>query len=412
MEPSVNSQPNAQRSKSLWQNKNFLFLWTGTILSNFGYQIYIIALPLLIYDMTQSALAMSVMRLIDFLPNIFIGMLAGVLVDRYHRKRIMSITVFLRFITLGGIVFLLFADRLELWHLYLLGFILSSAGYTFGNSHHSVVPQLVSKQQLTAANAQLSFMDTLINMIGPGVAGVLLAAFSYKISFSIFLVSLGLLFICVQFTQIPATPRRREEERKSMWAEMKEGIDSLLSNKILLTPTIVVLFNNFAASLVIGVLIFYAADMLGATKEEIGFMFSFGAVGGLLGSLCIPYLRKKYGRGQLYVYCVLLEAFSFLILVLSQSWWIIGVSLFIRVFAITMSNIIYFTIRQEFTPNHLLGRVAGTSSMLMKLALPLGLFVSGLWAEFFPIKILFMISTVLTFIMFCILRKHSFAAVQ
>lgn len=77
-----------------------------------------------------------------------------------------------------------------------------------------------------------------------------------------------------------------------------------------------------------------------------------------------------------------------------------------------MSNVVYFTIRQEFTPNHLLGRVAGTSSMLMKLALPLGLFVSGLWAEYLPIPLLFLMSALLTFMMFLILRKHSFANVQ
>ncbi|GAB6927795.1 MFS transporter [Paenibacillus sp. JCM 10914] len=401
------------KETSLWRNRNFLLLWTGTMLSNFGYQIYLIALPLLIYDMTQSALAMSMMRAIDFFPNIFIGMLAGVIVDRYHRKKVMLVTVLLRLITLAAIVYLLFVDGIALWHLYALGFVLSAAGYTFGNSHHSVVPQLVSKQQLTAANAQLTFVDTLIMMIGPGVAGIMIAAFSYKISFSVFLVSVLMLYICVHLTHIPQTIRKETTVGKgALWKEMKEGIDALFANKILLTPTIAVLFNNFAASLTSGVLIFFAADMLHATKEEIGWMFGMGAAGGLLGSVCIPRLRRKYGRGRIYIGCVLTEVFSFVLLVFANSWWLIGVSLFIRVFAITMSNVVYFTIRQEFTPNHLLGRVAGTSSMLMKLALPLGLFVSGLWAEYWPVPILFMLSAMLSFIMFLILRKHSFAQVQ
>ncbi|GAA0350789.1 MFS transporter [Bacillus horti] len=398
--------------KSLWQNKNFLFLWTGSILSNFGFQIYLITLPLLIYDLTQSALAMSTMRAIDFFPNIIIGMIAGVLVDRYHRKWILSITVILRILCLSGIVYLLYVDQIELWHLYLLGFVLSASGYTFGNAHHSVLPQLVTKQQLTAANAKLSFVDTLISMTGPGIAGVLIALYSFEVNFSLYLVCLALLLICVQFTRIPATVKQEKKVNSSIWKEMKEGIDSLLSNKILLTPTIAVLFNNFSASLVTGVLIFYAADILDTTKQQIGFMFSMGAVGGLVGSICIPFLRRKFGRGKLYVSCIFLEAISYLILVFSIHWWMLSLSLFIRVFAITMSNVVYFTIRQEFTPNHLLGRVAGTSSMLMKLAVPLGLFISGLWAEFLPIPLLFIMSTLLTLILFAILRKHTFASVE
>ncbi|MDR6225174.1 MFS transporter [Desmospora profundinema] len=407
LQPSVQSRP-----RSLWHNRDFLFLWTGSILSNFGFQIYLIALPLLIYDMTQSALAMSTMRAIDFFPNIFIGMIAGVIVDRYHRKWVMSMTTLVRIITLGGIIYLLYVEHIELWHLYILGFILSAAGYTFGNSHHSVLPQIISKQQLTAANAKLSFVDTLINMIGPGIAGFLIAIYSYQVSFTVFLVCLCLVFLFVQLTHIPAPDTRSKQGQTSLWMEMKEGIDALWVNKMLLTPTIVVLFINLASSLVIGVLIFYAADWLHASEKQIGLMYSMGAVGGLLGSLCIPVLRKRYGRGQIYVWCLFLEGISYVVLVLSQTWWMVGISLLIRVFSITMSNIVYFTIRQELTPNHLLGRVAGTSSMLMKLALPLGLFLSGIWAEFLPIKLLFVTSMSMVFLMFLFLRRHPFAAFQ
>ncbi|MUG67802.1 MFS transporter [Paenibacillus campinasensis] len=397
---------------SLWSNRNFLYLWTGTILSNFGYQIYLVALPLLIYDMTRSALAMSMMRAIDFFPNIMIGMVAGVIVDRFSRKRVMSISVLLRLFTLAGIMFLLYANRLELWHLYVLGFVLSAAGYTFGNSHHSVLPLLVDKKQLTAANAQLTFVDTLIMMVGPGVAGVLIAAFSYEVSLGIFLACIVLLWICVSLTRIPETASRATGAKFSVWKEMKEGIDALLDNKVLLTPTLAVLFNNFSASLTSGVLMFFAVDVLHATDQQVGLMIGMGAAGGMVGSVCIPWLRKRYGRGRLYVGCVLTEVLGFLLLVFAHAWWVIGFGLFIRTFAITMSNVVYFTIRQEFTPNHLLGRVAGTSSMLMKLALPLGLFISGIWAEYLPIPLLFLMSAVLTFMMFLILRKHSFANVQ
>ncbi|MCG3087470.1 MFS transporter [Sporosarcina cyprini] len=392
---------------ALWKNRNFLFLWGGTTLSSFGMQMYSIAIPLLIYDLSKSALSMSMMRAIEFFPNIFLGMLAGVFVDRFNRKRMMVWTSLIQVFCMAAILVLLLAKQLEIWHLYIIGFVLSSAGYTFGNANHSVLPQLISKEQLTSANAKLSLVDTLIRMIGPGIAGMLIAAFSYESTLSIYFSCLILLFLFMQLLQVPPKDVKTNE-KNSLWKDMKEGIDELFRNKTLLIPTMTVLFSNFASSLVIGVLVFFATDVLGADSKQIGFMFTISAIGGIVGASVVGKLRKRFGRGALYTYSLLFDITAMALLIFSQTWWMIGISLAIRTFSTTLSNIVYFTIRQEFTPNHLLGRVAGTSSMLMKLTLPLGLFISGLWAEWLPIRILFVISMCIFILLFLRLFNHSF----
>jgi MFS family permease len=396
MDTKIEVNPNINRD-SLWLSKNFLFLWFGKIVSNLGSQIYFIALPLLIYDLSKSALAMSTMRAIDFFPNIILGMLIGVMVDRFSRKHIMLLTSVVQMIILGLMIFLIFVESIQVWHLYIMGFILSSAGYAFGNSQHSIIPQMVSKDQLTLANAKLSFVDTLISMIGPGIAGFLIALYSYELSLSIYLFCLILLFFFIQFLNIPPSEIKRAKNT-TIWYDMKEGIDELLQNKLLLTPTLIVFFNNFASSLVLGVLVFYAADILHATEKQIGLMFSMGAIGGLLGSMVVNRLKKKFGRGKCFVWSLFFAAIAWTLLFFSYSWWLVGLAILIRTFGVTISNIVYFTFRQEFTPNHLLGRVAGTSSMIMKLSVPLGFFVAGIWAEFFPVQGLFIISTVMVLI--------------
>jgi hypothetical protein len=88
-----------------------------------------------------------------------------------------------------------------------------------------------------------------------------------------------------------------------------------------------------------------------------------------------------------------------LLLNFANNWWLVGISQFIRTFAVIVINVNYFSFRQEFTPNHLLGRVAGTSSMLMKLALPLGLFLSGIWAEVWSVSSLFICCSILMFML-------------
>ncbi|MDX8362620.1 MFS transporter [Cytobacillus sp. IB215316] len=392
---------------TLWRNKNFLLIWFGSMISNFGMQMYIITIPLLIYDISQSALAMSTMRAIEFFPNIFIGMIVGVFVDRFNRKKMMAWTSFIQVATITGIILLLMTDQLAIWHLYILGFILSSAGYTFGNANHSVLPQIVTKEQLTSANAQMTFVNTFIQMIGPGLAGAALLVFSYTSTLMVYMVCLFILYICVQLIRLPAN-NHTTKQHNSMLRDIKEGIDELFFNKTLLTPTITILFVNFAASLITGVLIFYVKDQLGATSAQVGLMFSISAIGGLLGAAIINHIRKQFGRGNIFTFCLLIDACAMGVLIVAPTWWAIGISLAIRTFAITMSNIVYFTIRQEFTPNHLLGRVSGTSSMLMKLTLPLGLFIAGLWAEWFSVRILFIFSTLIILIMFIRLYFHSF----
>lgn len=392
---------------TLWKNKNFLLIWGGSIVSGFGLQMYTIAIPLLIYEMTRSAIAMSTMRAIEFFPNIFIGMLAGVLVDRLNRKRMMQWSSLIQFATAFGIVALLASERLEVWHLYLFGFILSVAGYTLGNAHHSVIPQIVAKEQLTSANAKISFVNTFIQTIGPGLAGAFVVTFSFTPTLAIYMVCLFILFLCMGRVVLP-DDRKKVKEKTTIWQDMKEGIDELFRNKTLLTPTIAVLFMNFAASLIIGVLVFYARDVLGATEGEVGFMFTISAVGGLVGASVVGKIRKKMGRGNIYTYCLLVDTLGVVLLIFAPTWWTLGIALAIRTFSTTISNIVYFTIRQEFTPNHLLGRVAGTSSMLMKLTLPLGLFLSGLWAEWLPIPILFAISAGIFFALFLRLYFHPF----
>ncbi|MDX8367073.1 MFS transporter [Cytobacillus sp. IB215665] len=406
-------QTTQQRSAqlTLWRNKDFLLIWFGSMISNFGMQMYIITIPLLIYDISQSALAMSTMRAIEFFPNIFIGMIVGVFVDRFNRKKMMAWTSFIQVASMTGIILLLMTNQLAIWHLYILGFILSSAGYTFGNANHSVLPQIVTKEQLTSANAQMSFVNTFIQMIGPGLAGAALLVFSYTSTLMVYMVCLFILHICVQFISLPAD-NRATKQHNSMLRDIKEGIDELFFNKTLLTPTITILFVNFAASLVTGVLIFYVKDQLGATSAQVGLMFSISAIGGLLGAAIINHIRKQFGRGNIFTFCLLIDACAMGVLIVAPTWWAIGISLAIRTFAITMSNIVYFTIRQEFTPNHLLGRVSGTSSMLMKLTLPLGLFIAGLWAEWFSVRILFVFSTLIILIMFIRLYFHSFRKLQ
>ena len=395
---------------NLYRNKNFTILYSITILSTFGSTIYTFILPLLIYEISQSALAMSTMRIVDFLPNVILGMLAGAIVDRVNRNIMITYGGLLKVLLATFLTFIIYLNTVELWHLYLLGFLISTVSYTVGNATHAIIPQLFDKTWMTDIQAKFSFVNTIVSIIGPSLAGALLLLIDYDHLMIVYTVSLLVVWTFSLF--IGQTPTPERFKKQSLLEDMKEGIQELFGNKQLLIPTISILFVNLATSLIIGVLVFYVVDILGETKEQLGLMYSIAALGGLIGARLIKPLRKRWSRGSIYIWLHAIDAFVLVLFFFATTWWQLGILLAFRSCTTVISNIIYLAIRQESTPNHLLGRVAGTSSMFMKLALPIGLFIGGIWAETFPIPYIFIISALIVLSICILLRKNNFQTME
>ena len=208
--------------------------------------------------------------------------------------------------------------------------------------------------------------------------------------------------------KVPTPPT----SKSSLWSDLKEGFVELLGNKALLTQTWTIFFSNFASSLIIGILTFYALDKLHFTKEELGLMLTISAFGGIIGAKLIKPLRNRFRRGQIYTYSMAVEVVLLIFYAFAQTWVFLGLLLMLRTAITTMSNIVYLAVRQESTPNHLLGRVAGTTSMIMKLALPVGLLIGGFWADHYAIPPIFLVSAAIIFLNVLILIKTKFTEVE
>jgi MFS family permease len=218
--------------QSIWKNKQFLFLWCGNSISNLTFHIFTLAIPIIIYDLTQSTLAMSTMRTIEIIPNVLLGMLIGVIVDRFNRKKLMLGFLTIEVIMIASLIFLIFSSSLQLWHLYLIGFLIYTSGYAFGNAYHTILPLIMSKDQLTSANSALSFFSTLINIIGPAFAGFVLLYMSHTFGLSITVIGTLILLLLTSFIQLPDRHKGKLQNNKNgIWHDMKEGWEQLVSTK-------------------------------------------------------------------------------------------------------------------------------------------------------------------------------------
>ncbi|MEK4129802.1 MFS transporter [Solibacillus sp. FSL W8-0474] len=390
---------------NLIKNSNFQKLYVISLLVNISMTTFSFILPLILYEYTKSAIAMSTMRLMDFLPNVLLGMFIGVLVDRMNRRLTMLWGNVIRTLFAFTLTVVLTTTEFSLWSVYVLGFVISSLGYMIGSATNAIMPQLFERSQMTEIQTRLSLQSTLISIIGPGLLGMLLLWNSNAVFLWLFVgCNLLIVFVTALLQKVP----NPERSSQSLWQDLKEGYDELIRNKSLFIQTWTIFFSNFASSLIIGVLTFYALDTLQFTKEELGFMLTLSAFGGILGAKIIRPLRNKYRRGQIYTYSMAVEVLILITFMFAQTWWLLGILLALRTAISTMTNIVYLALRQETTPNHLLGRVAGTTSMIMKLALPFGLLVGGYWADHFAIPPIFLISAIIISINVFILFKTKF----
>ncbi|MEI3605743.1 MFS transporter [Pseudogracilibacillus sp. SE30717A] len=405
MEPK--KEVNSSSYQTVWRNPGFMFLWSGNAIATFTFYIFTISLPLIIYDLTQSPLAMSSMRAIEFIPNIILAVFIGVLVDRYHRKKLLMLSVLVQILVLFALIVLLYTSSIQLWLIYSLGFILYSSSYMFGNAFHSTIPNLVPEKQLTEANSSITLATSTIEIIGPAFAGMLLLSFNYTNGLIFTMAGFFILLIFTGFVNItPHQGMERKEESKFV-DEIKEGWISLRENKELWALTIVILLTNIAAAFTLAVLIFYSVDILKLTEAQIGIILGSSAVGGIIAASIAKKSLRFFKRGIIMILALVIDLIGYTMLVFSFTWILLIIGMFLIGFGGATMGIHYSTLRQSTTPNHLLGRVAGTSSMLMKLAVPFSFLIAGILAEIIDINYIFLISLVITIVLIFYLSRST-----
>ncbi|MFX0062799.1 MAG: MFS transporter [Candidatus Hermodarchaeota archaeon] len=172
-----------------FQHREYAKLWLAQLVNNVGNQFTYLALQFLVYSLTQSTFAMGVLAIFQTIPMIIIGPYAGVLVDRYDRKMIMSLSnlvqaFWLFCIPLTGIL-LGVESSARVLLIFPLAFLMGAVNRFFFPSRGASIPKLVPKEDLLAANSLSAATYQLSALVGPVTAGVFVALFNYDMAFYI-----------------------------------------------------------------------------------------------------------------------------------------------------------------------------------------------------------------------------------
>lgn len=395
----VTNNNKQSKLKSIWLNKQFILLWGGNSVSNLTFYMFTFSIPILIYEYTNSSFAMSIMRALEVLPNLLFGMIIGVISDRINKRKVLLVSVIIQIICLNVILYSLYSlDSLVV--VYIMSFILFIGGFLYGNAFYTVFPIILPKEQLISANSSISFVNTLISIVGPSFAAFVVTFTSLRGSLVFTIVGLLILLIATYLIRVPDNNKNYDKKEKNIVEDMIEGWATLKGNIELWSMTIIILFLNIANGLTGSVLVYYALHDLNTTETYIGIIMSSTGLGALIASLLAKRSKKWSSLGQLLLSLIIICFLGQVILFLAYDWYIIPISLIFIGFSTVLFNIHYLTFRQERTPIELLGRVTGMSSMIMKLAVPISFLMGGITAEFIMTRYVFLASSLILLLLF------------
>ncbi|MDA2311505.1 MFS transporter [Bacillus cereus] len=364
--------------------KIFIF---GLLISRIGDSLYTFALPWIAYQLTGSAVIMSSLFAINVLPIVLFGPLVGVIIDRYDRKKLLLVADITNIILVSFVPILHSLHLLEIWHLYIITFMLAIMSMLFDVTTVTVIPQIAGAS-LTKANSFYQMVNQLASLFGPMIAGVFI---SFIGGFHILWINvLSFIATLIAVMMLPSIKNNRTEDKNSfqnILIDLFAGFKWLKKDQLNIALSLQAMVGNFGASAVLGVLMYYLLSTLHLTSTQSGYNYTLIGIGGLLGSLIAVPLDNKFRRGILIPLLLLLGALGLTIALWSTYWLAPGIAFGIAMTCNIAWNTIVATVRQETVPSNMQGRVLGFSRVLTRLAMPLGALVGGIISAYNPVYV-------------------------
>jgi MFS family permease len=359
-------------------NSDFWKYWAGQTISNLGSSITLFALPLLVYKLTGSPVNLGISTAAEFLPYLLFGLLLGAWTDRVNRKRMMIFTDIARALVIAGIPVLALAGIWNVWWIYAIGFIHSTLTICFEAGQFAAIPSLVNQDNLVTANGRIQASYSGASILGPLLAGVLVAIMSLQnlmlLDATSFLISaLSLSLIKINFN----VKQEETQEHKNIGHDVIEGLRYVLGHPVLRNISMMMALVNFVATTTYAQLVLFAHQRLQATDTQISILYAAGSIGVVILSLAAGPLRKRWSFSTVALGALMTEGIFIVALAFTQWYW-----LAVPLWAIASGLGILFNIntgslRQAIVPNHMLGRVMSIASVLAWSAIPVGSLLGG-----------------------------------
>jgi MFS family permease len=367
----------------LWSHPDFIKLWTGQTISEFGSQISQLALPLLAaVSLHASAFEFSLLGVLGFLPFILFALPAGVWVDRLRRRRILIVGDAARAILLALVPILWALGELRMWHLLVLQFAIGIFTVFFDVAYQSYLPALIEREHLVDGNSKLQLTVSVSQVAGPSVSGALIAAITAPYAIVADAVSFVVSTLFMTTMRHRESPPQHDEAspRPKMWPQVKEGLQWVIGHPWLRAIATCTGTSNFFSSVLFSIVVLYMVRTLHLSAFEIGFVFAVGSAGSIVGALVTGRMNKAFGVGPTIVLTALAFSAGGLAFPLAPRSFPLPALMAGQVlfgFGGVAYNITQVSLRQAITPERLQGRMNAAMRWVVWGTIPLGSLTGG-----------------------------------
>ena len=373
-------------------------LWSATGISNLGDGIVSIAYPWLASAVTRSPLLIALSVVVSRLPWLIFTLHAGVITDRFNRKRIIVAMDSARGLLTIAVGFFVYLERDSLPSLneltsltdletnYTLYSVILITAFLFGlaevlrdNSAQTLMPAVVEDKDLEKANGRMWSAESLTNsFIGPPLGSFIIAI---AIFLPFFVDAVTFFIAAALIASMKPTVKSFAPEAKSepinFKAEIKEGFSWLWSHTLLRPMAIILGLINGIAALTGAVFILFAQEVLDTTVFIFAVLGTAAAVGGILGGLLGPKVSEKIGSGRSLALALFAMPLCTLLIGFTSQWQVVWLLVAVSTFTGVLWNVVTVSLRQSLIPSNLLGRVNSVYRFFAWGTIPIGTLLGG-----------------------------------
>ena len=371
---------------SAFRHKSFLYYFIGMCISTTGTWMQNIAQPWLAYKLTDSALLLGLVSAMQFLPVLLFSLFAGVLVDRFPKKKLIIITQTASLIVTGALAILVYSGNIQYWHLLITSALLGIVNTLDMPVRQSFLIELVGKDDLMNGIALNSAMFNLSRTIGPAIAGLVMKYFGIATCFLINSVSFAAVLVSLFFIK-PINVQKPVVRDVNIFQDILDGLKYIYHKKILfVTILIMAVVGTFAMNFNVLVPVF-AVQVLHQSETGYGLLMSCMGIGSFFGAMLIAATSKSGPKKFIMYFVPLIAAIALTLTGFTSVYALTGIALGVTGFFFIMFASNANSTMQMNTESKYLGRVMSVYTLVFAGSTPLGNLYAGAITQKFGARI-------------------------
>jgi MFS family permease len=360
--------------------RNYRLFFTGQIISLIGTWTQQIALPWLVYRLTGSKFLLGVVGFATQIPASLVAPVAGVMADRWNRYRILLVTQTLSMLQALLLAILFFTGHIGIPNIILLAVFLGLINAFDMPTRQSFVISLVeNKEDLSNAIALNSMMFNSARLIGPAVAGIIIAASNEGVCFAINAVSF--LFVIASLLMMKITPAKANPDRKHPLLEFREGLAHVFGFTPLKYLILLLALVSLAGMSYTVLMPVFADKMLHGGPGTFGLLMSFAGIGAMTGAAYLASRKTVRGLLKIIPLAIALFGFGLIVISFSNTLWLALPLMFVIGLGMMTQMAASNTIIQTIVDDDKRGRIMSFYVMAFIGTAPFGSLLAGTLAE-------------------------------